>query len=131
MTTDLDQVSSLIQRAGKAAGSEYKLAQALAIPQRTLSDWKAGRRTCVPADRARIAGFAGEDAVQELVRATLAQNGDTTRGRQLKRLLGKWLRPTGVGLVSAWTASGITSDAAGYFIRCIDWLNRRRLSPAG
>jgi hypothetical protein len=127
VTTDLDQISALIQRAGKAMGSEYKLAQALDIPQRTLSDWKAGRRTCVPADRARIAGFAGEDAVQELVRATLATTENTTRGRQLKTLMGKLLRPTGAALASAWTVSATTAtDAAGQLIRCIERLNPRR-----
>lgn len=85
----------LIEKAGAIAGTEYKLAQAMGIPQRVLTDWKAGRRTCTPPDRARLAGFAREDAVQELIRSTLEATAGTLRGEQLMRVLGKQLRVTG------------------------------------
>lgn len=93
-----DPLILLIEKAGAIAGSEYKLAKAMGIPQQTLSGWKAGRRPCTPPDRARLAGFAREDAVQELVRATLAQTAGTLRGEQLMRVLGKQSRVTGAAL---------------------------------
>ncbi len=93
-----DSLVSLIAKAGAIAGSEYKLAKAMGVPQQTLSNWKAGSRTCTPPDRARLAGFAREDAVQELVRSTLEQTAGTLRGEQLARVLGKQLRATGAAL---------------------------------
>ena len=39
--------------------------------------------------------MANEDAVQELVRATLDNTRGTLRGEQLQTVLGKWLRATG------------------------------------
>lgn len=91
----------LIEKAGAIAGSEYKLAKAMGIPQQTLSGWKAGRRPCTPPDRARLAGFAREDAVQELVRSTLESTAGTLRGEQLMRVLGKQLHQTGGATVTA------------------------------
>lgn len=96
---DLELIA-LIERAGRTVGSEYKLAKALQVPQAYLSDWKAGRRPCVPADRARLAGFAQEDALKELVRSTIAANDGTTRGEQLRHLLGGSLRGIGAGLAA-------------------------------
>lgn len=89
---------NLIGRAAAKVGSEYKLAQQLGLTPQTITAWKAGRRTCVPSDRARLAGFAGEDAAQELIRATLEATEGTKRGQQLKQLLGKLTRLTGEGL---------------------------------
>jgi hypothetical protein len=89
-----EKVSFLITKAGVIAGSEYKLAKEMGIPQTILTDWKAGRRTCTPSDRARLAGFAREDAVQELVRATIEAAKGTKR-EQLQRVLGKLSRQTG------------------------------------
>ena len=85
----------LIEKAGKEIGSEYKLAKALGMPQQNLSGWKSGKRTCTPEDRARLAGFAREDALQEFIRATLEKTAGTVRGEQLQRLLGKLPRQTG------------------------------------
>jgi transcriptional regulator with XRE-family HTH domain len=56
MSTDQSLIV-LIAKAGTIAGSEYKLAKAMGIPQQTLSNWKAGTRTRSPEDRARLAGF--------------------------------------------------------------------------
>lgn len=97
--SDLQELVSLIHRAAAQVGSEYKLAKALGIDQQTISAWKAGRRACVPADRARLAGFAREDALKELVRSTLAANAGTTRGRQLRQLLGGSLQGIGAGIL--------------------------------
>lgn len=102
----------LIAKAGAIAGSEYKLAKAMGIPQQHISAWKSGVKNCTPPDRARLAGFAREDAVQELVRSTLEQTAGTLRGEQLMRVLGKQLQATGaalhtvllavVSLISGW-----------------------------
>lgn len=89
---------SLINRAGEKVGSEYKLAKVMGVPQQHISNWKAGTRTCTPEDRARLAGFAQEDAVQELVRATLEKTAGTLKGDQLFKLLGKSLRQTGAAM---------------------------------
>jgi len=96
MTTQ-DQLNLLIAKAGSIAGSEYKLAKALGIPQQHLTDWKAGRRTCTPRARALLAACAQEDAVQELVRATIDQAKGLKR-EQLMRALGKLSRQTGGAL---------------------------------
>jgi hypothetical protein len=105
MTTDQTLVD-LVTKAGIAAGSEYKLAKAMGIPQAHLSSWKAGTRTCTPEDRARLAGFAKEDALQELVRATLEKTAGTLRGEQLRQVLGKWLHQTGGATVGALLSLG-------------------------
>lgn len=94
------EVSFLITKAGLIVGSEYKLAKEMGIPQTVLTDWKAGRRTCTPADRARLAGFAQEDAIQELVRATI-ESAKGVKREQLQRVLGKLWRQTGAVLNSA------------------------------
>lgn len=108
----MSDVATLIERAASRTGSEYKLARALAISQQQLSAWKYGRSTCSPADRARLAGFAGEDAVQELVRATLEKHAAGKRGEQLRNLLGKLSHQTGAASVSALLAvTSLTSGA--------------------
>ena len=85
----------LIQKAASVVGNERQLAKAMGIAQPNISGWKSGERTCTPEDRARLAGFAREDAVQELVRATLEKTEGTLRGEQLRQVLGKWLAQTG------------------------------------
>ena len=85
----LEKLILLIEEAGLIAGSEYKLAKRMGIPQTMLTDWKAGRRACSPADRAILAGIAGQDAKDELVRATLEREEGTRRGLLLGELLGK------------------------------------------
>jgi DNA-binding transcriptional regulator YdaS (Cro superfamily) len=90
----------LITKAGAIVGSEYKLAKELGIPQSHLSMWKSGTKTCTASDRARLAGFAREDAVQELVRATIEAAKGTKR-EQLQRVLGKLSLQTGAAVHSA------------------------------
>ena len=120
-------VNDLITKAGVICGSEYKLAKALGVPQQHLSEWKAGRRTCTPSDQARLAGFAREDAVQALVRATI----DSAKGlkrEQLERVLGKLSRQTGAALNTA--VLNLVSLSFGLTMfdipRCINWLNKER-----
>lgn len=119
------QVKTLIEKAVVNVGSEAKLARALGIPQTHVTMWKSGVRTCTPPDRARLAGFAGEDATQELVRATIEQSTGTRR-EQLEKVLGKLLRPTGavahtvaLGLGSLIFGLMAPSSAHAYLIRCI------------
>lgn len=95
-----ESLNLLIARAGAIAGSEYRLAKAMGVPQTHLSMWKSGKKTCTPPDRARLAGFAREDAVQELVRSTLESTAGTLRGDQLMRVLGKASRVTGGAFVT-------------------------------
>jgi DNA-binding transcriptional regulator YdaS (Cro superfamily) len=114
---DLEQTQALIARAATALGSEYKLAQALGVNDNEVRKWKVGKRNCVPADRARIAALAGDDPVQELVRATIAQAPGETRKEQLRNLLGKLSHRTGAGHVfAALAALGASGE---YLIRCI------------
>lgn len=103
----IDQnLNALILKAAAAVGSEANLARAMGIAQANISLWKSGMRTCTPEDRARLAGFAKEDAVQELIRATLEKTAGTLRGEQLRQVLGKWSHQTGVASVGALLSLG-------------------------
>ena len=120
-----NELQTLIDKAGRLVGNERKLSIALGIPQTHISMWKSGKKACTPPDRARLAALANEDAVQELVRATLANTAGTLRGDQLQTVLGKWLRATGgaaggvllslhnLDFGTAW------SGAPGDLLRCI------------
>lgn len=106
----------LIEKAGLIVGSENKLAKLLGIPQQHISMWKSGIRTCAPADRARLAGFAKEDAVLELVKATLEHTMGTLRGDQLKRVLGQNLQIKGrKSTISLGMASMLCGTEKRYF----------------
>ena len=101
-------VQKLIDKASDLVGSPHALAKMLGVASSQVYDWRDGRKPCSAPDRARIAAFANEDPVQELVRATLEKTEGTLRGEQLRKALGKWLRQTGgvlhtvaLGLVSA------------------------------
>lgn len=114
-------VNTLIDRAAEKVGSAYKLSKALGVTPAQVYDWRDGRKPCSPADRARIAGFAAEDPVQELVRATLEKHEGTLRGEQLQQLLGKWSRATGealstVAVVACSTAFGMSQIDV---LRCV------------
>ncbi|MDO9357832.1 MAG: hypothetical protein Q7T70_02410 [Polaromonas sp.] len=100
MTTP-ETLLGLIAKATEAVGSEAALARAMGMPQQNFSGWKAGTRTCTPEDRARLAAFAKEDPVQELIRATLEKTHGTLRGEQLRQVLGKWSHQTGAATVGA------------------------------
>lgn len=96
-----ENVRTLIERAASQVGSKSKLARAMGVTPQKINSWISGDCTCMPDDRARLAGFAHEDAVQELVRATLEKNAGTLRGEQLMRVLGKSLPQIIAGIVFA------------------------------
>lgn len=104
-------VKELIDRAAAKTGGNLKLAKALGVGHSKVYDWRDGRQTCSPADRARLAGFAGEDPVQELVRATLENAKGDVRRQQLQQLLEKSSRAIGAVLagvslaLASWTFS--------------------------
>lgn len=119
---DTETLIDLIDKAAQAVGSEAKLAKAMGLPQSNISNWKAGDRTCTPEDRARLAGFAKEDALQELVRATLEKTAGTLRGEQLRQVLGKWLHQTGgatVGGLLAMVSAAFLATNVLYVPQCI------------
>ncbi|MES2414341.1 MAG: hypothetical protein V4614_11105 [Pseudomonadota bacterium] len=117
----LIEVQELIEKAGKQAGSEYKLAKAMGIQQSVISAWKKGSKTCVPEDQARLAAFAKEDALQALVRGVLSSTAGTLRGEQLQAVLGKWSRQTGAASVTVLlaTASVLSGIIRFDVLRCI------------
>lgn len=112
-------VTDLIDKAGKKVGSEYKLAKLFGVPRQRVSNWKTGTATCVPEDRALLAAAAGEDAVQELVRATLEKHAGTPKGDQLMRVLGKLSRQTGEAIGIVLPALASLSYGISYLTRCI------------
>jgi len=99
MSTPNEHLVALIERAAANVGSEAKLARAMDMDPPTLSNIKAGKRPCPPEVRALLAGYAREDAVQELVRAHLERTEGTRRGEQLRILLGNVSRATGAASV--------------------------------
>jgi DNA-binding transcriptional regulator YdaS (Cro superfamily) len=91
-------VIDLLQKAVNVVGSEAELARVLGMTPPDISMWKSGKKGCTAADRARLAGIAKEDAVQELVRATLEKYEGSRRGEQLRTLLGKSLHQITVAI---------------------------------
>lgn len=78
------KLEKLIERAAAIAGSEYKVAKALGIPPQQVCDWKAGRRTCGPEDRALLADVAGVDPMPEIAEALLERVASTREGVKLQ-----------------------------------------------
>lgn len=89
MSDELERLNLLIDKASLIAGSDYKLAQKIGVAQPVVPMWRSGARTCSPADRAILAGIAGENAADELIKATLERENGTRRGVLLGELLGK------------------------------------------
>lgn len=118
----IEDLQKLIERAATNAGSKSKLARALGVSPQKINSWSAGICTCTPEDRARLAGFAREDATQELIRATLEKHAGTLRGEQLAKLLGKvWLQTGGAtagALFSLGSAVFLTMNSLDV-LRCI------------
>lgn len=121
-------VKALVDRAALRVGNPHKLADEMGIASSTMYDWIAGRQKPSPADRARLAGFAGEDAVQELVRATLETAKGDRRREQLQQVLGKLSQATGAVLniaglgLASLVSLAMWSDFNS--IRCVVKLNR-------
>jgi len=89
MQNELKELNLLIDKAKLIAESDYKLAKIMGVAQPVIPMWRSGKRTCSPADRAILAGIAGDDAIQELVKATLEREKGTRRGALLGELLGQ------------------------------------------
>jgi len=98
-------LSTLIDKAAEAAGSDYKLAQLLGVPRQMVSDWRNGRRTCTPEDQALIAAVAGLDAEEVLIRAILEKHAGKPKGEKLMQALGNGLRRIGEGVTSVFLGS--------------------------
>jgi hypothetical protein len=108
-----DYLDQLIDKASEAAGSDYKLAAELGVTRFTVSNWRAGRKTCPAGDVALMAQIAGLDAVAWNARATAAAYQGTPKGEKLAVALGKALLVTGAAVGSGTAAAG------SYLIRCI------------
>lgn len=79
----------LLAAATKAVGSEYKVAKLMGKPQSHISEWKNGKRSCSPEDRAELAAIAGISPAHELLMAVLEKYEGTPRGDRLKEALTK------------------------------------------
>lgn len=94
------QLEKLIERAAAIAGSEYKVAKALGIPPQQVCDWKAGRRTCGPEDRALLADVAGVDPMPEIAEALLERVAGKPKEARLRDVLRNRLNIVGNFYVS-------------------------------
>lgn len=86
------QLNMLIERAAAIAGSEYKLAKAIGHEPRTITDWKAGRRTCPAEDRALMAEVAGLDPMAEIAEALAERWEGKPKGERLRELFARRLQ---------------------------------------
>lgn len=96
------QLLELITRAAEAAGSEYKLAKALEIPQAHVSNWKTGYRTCTVEDRIQLAELAGVDIEEVIADALLERWAGKPKGERLREAFERrgWLRAVAKSLFS-------------------------------
>lgn len=124
------QVNELIEKAAAAAGSRYKLAQMLGVPNSSVYAWEKGK-PCPPGDIALMADIAGLDAQAWLVRATLEKYEGTPKGDQLARVLGKCLLATGAVLASSGaSAAAICSQiSSAVLFACSTMYRRVKLKP--
>lgn len=81
------QLVELIDKAAKAAGSDYKLAQQLGVGRSLVSDWRHGRKPCSLEDRALMANIAGVSAVYEVITGMLERHAGTPKGERLAAVL--------------------------------------------
>jgi DNA-binding transcriptional regulator YdaS (Cro superfamily) len=104
-------LKNLIEAAADKIGSRYKVAQHLGVSPNRVNDWYHQRQVCQPADQARIADLAGEDAIETLIEATIEQHEGTPRGEQLRAALKK--RIGQLGAESGSVAVGVMALLAG------------------
>lgn len=86
------QLNVLIEQAAAIAGSEYKVAKALGVTPQQVCDWKAGRRTCSPEDRALLAEVAGVDPIAEIAEALAERWEGKPKGERLRELFARRLQ---------------------------------------
>jgi transcriptional regulator with XRE-family HTH domain len=89
------QLLELIDRAAQVTRTEYQLAKQLGIEPRTITDWKAGRRTCSAEDRALLADIAGVDPVIEMLEAIQERWEGKPKGERLRAVFAKRLQNVG------------------------------------
>jgi len=126
----MTQILDLINKASQKTGGDSATARLLGTTPQVIYMWKTGRKPCPPEDQAQLAGIAGFDPVQALIRAHLERHEGTAKGEKLFTLLGKRLLQTGAASVSLIAVLVPISWAAAesYFIRCIERLTLRRVS---
>ena len=98
-------INALLDAAKLKTGSDYKTAKLLDVPTQHISNWRHGRRNPQPEDYALIAGLAGLDPEEALIRATLEKHANTHKGEQLLSVLGNVLRRTGAAVTLLLFAS--------------------------
>lgn len=84
------QLKELIEKAALIAGSEYKIAKSLAIPQSHITEWKHGTRSCSAEDRALLADLAGVDPFPEIKEAMLDRWAGKPKAEALAKVWAKW-----------------------------------------
>lgn len=130
----LAELNLLMEKARNVAGSYYKLAKLLDMPEQRLSDFRHGRRNATPEDCALFAAIAGVDPIQEMARAVLRKHDGSKKGELLRKALGKPLLATGAVLASAGAHAGLlvslisgsTAQGLADFVRCISGVNKRQ-----
>lgn len=110
---DLPELNELIDRAKSIAGSDYKLAKMIGVPQSRLSNWRHGADTIPPADVALIAEVAGLDPVAWAMKAMVSKYQGTPKGDRLMHAVGKALRATGAALGSSGASAAVIYLTAG------------------
>lgn len=129
--TSTNRIAALIKQASEKAGSSYKLAKLIHRTDSEVSQWKTGKKTCPVQAQAMMAEIAGLNAPEVALYAVIESEKDPKRKEVLARVLGKGLMHTIAAVSGGIFASVIWgSDAyaagTGYFIRCIEKLNRRQ-----
>lgn len=126
-----NRIAALIKQASDRAGSSYKLAKLIHRTDSEVSQWKTGKKTCPVQAQALMAEIAGLNAPEVALYAVIESEKDPERKEALARVLGKGLMHTiavvsGGIFASAIWASDAYAAGSGYFIRCIEKLNRRQ-----
>lgn len=117
------ELTELIEKAAKEAGSKSELARRIGVAPQRLDDWRTGRRSCPPEKVALIASEGNFHAEQWLARATLWKHEGSEDGTRLKKALGKCLQVT---TVAVFLGCGVVADSLAGIPRCIESLNWRR-----
>lgn len=89
------QLEKLIDAASAIAGSEYKLAKELGIPQSHIWAWRHGTRTCSAEDRALMADLAGVDPWAEIAEAMTERWAGKPKGDRLRAIFSRRLQSVG------------------------------------
>lgn len=103
-------VKALIDKAGKNAGSFYKLAQVTGLHEQNISAIRAGRRT-LPLDVVpELAELAGEDVDEAIHQVMIEQTRDPERRERLTEILGKAVA-AGVAAMLVFSYSGDSNSS--------------------